>query len=266
MHAPPPTPRPPRSPLQHLGGHLRDALIRMFPLEMRTAGGLIVRLRNRSEFELYRSIFVQQMYPLDEISERLADVTAPVVFDVGANCGFFTALTLDRWREAQVHAFEPQKNLTSQIEEFASFNQLSDRVRVNWAAVGAENGETEFHVHRNPIGSSIVREKVGARRRRTVRVPLLTLDEYARRHQIARVDVLKLDVEGAELEALRGAAEILKTVRVLFAEFHPPHSQFADGATFLSERGLTCQRPPCENAKADCIFVREMKECAPSRP
>lgn len=237
----------------------------MFPLEMRTARGLIVRLHNRSEFELYRSIFVQQMYPLDEIAERLTDEAAPVVFDVGANCGFFTALALDRWRGARVHAFEPQKNLLSQIEEFASINHLSDRVRANWAAVGSENGETEFHVHRNPIGSSVVREKVGSRRRRTVRVPLVTLDEYARLNQMARVDVLKLDVEGAELEALRGAAEILKTVRVLFAEFHPPHSRFEDAAKLLSKYGLTCPHPPQDDAKADCVFVRELEGHAPRR-
>jgi FkbM family methyltransferase len=196
------------------------------------------------------------MYPLNEVASALAQTAEPVVFDVGANCGLFSALVFDRWRAARVHAFEPQKKLVAQIEEFAAINQLADRLSANWCAVSETQGEAQFHLNRNPIGSSLVREKVGGRRRRSVRVPLTTLDGYARQRGITRVDLVKLDVEGSELEALRGAQTILATAQALFAEFHPPHSRYRDAAPMLETFGLQPLRPCDDSAQSNCVFVR----------
>ncbi|GEM_PF-1682819 len=261
MTAPQPTPRPPRSPLQHLGGHLRDALIRAFPIEMRTDCGLIVRLRNRSEMSVYRNIFVQRCYPFDLIAGELSGASEPVVLDVGANSGQFAAAIFDRWPKARVHSFEPQKELVTRIREFGEINGFQDRHTVNWSAVGGTNGELEFYQNANPISASLLKEKAERRRvRRVVRVPVTTLDDYAQKHGIGRVDILKLDVEGVEMEALRAATNVLKNTRVFFIEFHPPFSRFSEGAALAGEFGLVCinpSPPPSDDSQDNCVFVRK---------
>lgn len=52
----------------------------------------------------------------------------------------------------------------------------------------------------------------------TIKVQCLTLDEWADKHNITRVDFLWLDLQGAELSALRGANQILKQVKVIYTE------------------------------------------------
>src|SRR5882762_2761782 len=86
-----------KSPLGSLGRHVRDWFIHAFPLEMRTASGLTVRLRNRSELAVYRNIFVERVYPFDAFASEIGKTASPVVLDVGANNGQFAAAIFDYW-------------------------------------------------------------------------------------------------------------------------------------------------------------------------
>ena len=140
-------------------------------------------------------------------------------------------------------------------------NGCTARHHVNRCAVSDRNGEAAFYENRNPISASLLREKAERRTlRRVSRVPLLRLDDYAARHAISAVHVLKLDVEGVELDALRGAEQILATVRLLFLEVHPPFSTFGQVRVLLDRAGLHCVAPiplPSEQAQANCIFIRQ---------
>src|SRR6185369_14249868 len=91
-----------KPPLSSIGRHVRDWFIQAFPLEMRSPRGLTVLLRNRSELSVYRNIFVERVYPLENLSGEIAPGESPVVFDVGANSGQFAAAIFDRWPSAQV--------------------------------------------------------------------------------------------------------------------------------------------------------------------
>lgn len=235
---------------------MRDWFIRRVPLQMRTASGMWVELRNRSELDLYRSIFVADLYPLAEVAHYLEGVEAPVVLDVGANCGFFTALVLDRWPDASVHAFEPQKQLVASLQRFVDGNALSDRVSLNWTAVSNTEGEARFFAGRNPISASLLEGKMARRVKRVTRVPVTTLDRYCADPCVSRVDILKIDVEGSELDVLEAASSILPSVRVVFIEIHPPHSSCAGVCDRLNGFGLVCLNPPESECRTDCIFVR----------
>jgi hypothetical protein len=66
----------------------------------------------------------------------------------------------------------------------------------------------------------------------SVTVPVTTLDEFVREHALPGLDVVKLDIEGAELEAIAGMTEVLSAARrpVVLCELHPPLTpeQFRD--------------------------------------
>lgn len=257
------SPRVPRkkSALAHLGGHLRDVLIRAFPLEMWTERRLSVRLRNRSEISVYCNIFVERVYLFDRYKDVLQPTDSPVVFDVGANTGLFAAAVFDHWPRAQVHSFEPQPQLVPHIRELAALNGLEDRLTINWCAVGGSRGEAEFFQNRNPISASLIREKAARRTiKRVDRVAVTTLDEYAHSRGLARVDLLKLDVEGVELDALRNATNVLKSVRLIFLEVHPPFSTYSAAEKLLKAAGFVCLAPtpePDDQAQANCVFARQ---------
>ncbi|MBI4661674.1 MAG: FkbM family methyltransferase [Verrucomicrobia bacterium] len=246
--------------MSRLGGHLRDLLIGAFPLEMRTARGLTVRLRNRSELSVYRNIFVERVYPFEPHRSRLGSAESPVVFDVGANTGLFAAAVFDHWPKAQVHSFEPQPRLIPKLREIAALNGLEERHFVNWCAIAGSAGEAKFYQNRNPISASLIQEKAARRSIRHVdRVAVTTLDAYAESRGIRRVDLLKLDVEGVELDALRGAPNVLGTVRLLFIEVHPPFSTFSAASELLGQAGLISVAggpPPDDTAQVNAVFCR----------
>ncbi len=242
------------------GRRLRDRVIAMFPLPMYSESGLSLWLRDESDRNVYQEIFVKRVYPLDAFRAELGGADAPVVFDVGANTGQFAAAVFDRWPRAHIHAFEPHRGLVRRIERFAAENRLQDLMQIQWTAIGERNGAQDFYESGVPIVSSLLREMAAPYGvRRVVRVPVTTLDEYAQTSGVSRVDLVKLDIEGSELAAIRGARRVLTGVRLLFVELHPPHSMFADAARELSVSGLACvwpAAPPDPARRVNCVFAR----------
>lgn len=132
-----------------------------------------------------------------------------VFIDVGANVGFFSLLAASRG--AVVHAFEPNAELCQRLLASAAMNGLGARVRVNQAAVADSESPRRLFV-----------SKDGAKRDCASLYPLphlgdadsmavetTTLDRYCDRHRLAKVRLVKIDVEGAEALVLRGFRRIL---------------------------------------------------------
>jgi FkbM family methyltransferase len=138
-------------------------------------------------------------------------------FDIGANMGDRTELFLALG--AQVVAIEPQARCAEALHR-----RFGDRVEVVEAAVGPEPGEAELLVASFHTLSSLSREWVNAVRAsgrfaefvwdEAAIVPMTTLDELIRRFGIP--DFCKIDVEGFELEVLRGLAQPLPALAFEF--------------------------------------------------
>jgi FkbM family methyltransferase len=137
-------------------------------------------------------------------------------FDVGANIGTVTipvAMT-----GAECLAFEPAPANAARLAENAELNRLGN-VTVVEAAMWSEAGTVALQVDgaEGAGRSRVVEDGDG-----TIEVPAATLDQFAG-GGAAAPDLLKIDVEGAELEVLRGAAATLGAgrVREVFVETHP---------------------------------------------
>lgn len=130
-----------------------------------------------------------------------------VCFDVGGNVGFFALLFAGLAQKEQVHCFEPIALNARMIETSAELNALNNIV-VNNTAVGAKNGKVEFVISEDSAYSSMIDTKRSPKKA-VKQVPLVTLDHYASEHGIMRIDILKIDVEGAEADVIRGANDLL---------------------------------------------------------
>ncbi len=136
-----------------------------------------------------------------------------MVIDVGASRGQFALLAAERFPSARIVCFEPLPGPRERIARV-----LGDRVEVVGAAAGAETGRARLNVSARddsssllPIGSRQVSEFPGTAVSDEVEVRVTTLDE-ALPGELARPCLLKIDVQGFELEVLKGAEETLKSV------------------------------------------------------
>jgi len=143
------------------------------------------------------------------IYDRVRRSNTPVVFDVGANNGNWSALVLKANGLSQIHAFEPQRALAAHIA--ATY----PAIKVTNLAVGESAGELDLYDYANNPGSehaSLIKgviDTIHGGVPRVKKVSVVTIDEYCREHRVEYIDLLKIDVEGFELAVLRGAKEMI---------------------------------------------------------
>jgi FkbM family methyltransferase len=130
-----------------------------------------------------------------------------ICVDIGANVGFYTMGLAKRASRGTVHSFEPVPLNYHVLAVNVLANRLSNVV-VNNCAVGDRNGEVDFCIAGDGAYSSLVdtgRKAIVE----TIKSRIVTLDSYADAHNLPRVDILKVDVEGAEPVVLRGSSALL---------------------------------------------------------
>jgi FkbM family methyltransferase len=133
------------------------------------------------------------------------------VLDIGAHNGFYTLLVAKNVGPAgKVIAFEPSPRERARLLVHLRLNGFRDRVLVAPEALGRENKESIFFVVQGrDTGCNSLRRPVVSEPTCEVRVPVTALDTFLAQQNIARVDFIKMDVEGAELEVLWGAEDLL---------------------------------------------------------
>lgn len=142
--------------------------------------------------------------------KKLIRSARPVIFDCGANIGQTTTRYLKIFPNAIVHAFEPNPAVFGKLKRA---HGTKPRVVLNQAAVGSASKDGKLFVGNHPGTSSLLPKNEdfspGWRFTSEVPVRVVTLDDYCKGKRIQHIDVLKMDIQGYELEALRGATDLL---------------------------------------------------------
>ena len=182
------------------------------------------------ELEVMRDILLDEEYSLPEAA-------APeLILDVGANIGLAALYFRARYPSAEIVAIEPDPETFAKLER----NVAGDpRIRPVNAAAAAEPGEVLlFRPPGYSIASSLRRsDDRGA----YARVRAETLDRLCSELGLARIDLVKIDVEGAELEAFRGFSR-LDAVPLIVGEAHPDLLGDQLGAFFALLDGFEVSR------------------------
>jgi FkbM family methyltransferase len=181
----------------------------------------------------------------------LGKLTDPTILDIGAHTGE----TVERYRlhfaDPKFFCFEPfPDSLAVLTRRYGG----DPSVRVIPKAVADSPGSRIFHVNELDSTSSLLPRPKSARRyypknagpKSTINVSVTTIDEFMNSEGIETIDVLKLDIQGGELMAFKGAAKMLREnrVRVIYTEtMFVPHYEgnplFHDLWSFLADFGYT---------------------------
>jgi len=139
-----------------------------------------------------------------------------VVFDIGAHAGQMAKLFARMAPKGRVHAFEPGAYALSILRPAVTLRGRG-RIKVEPIALGAEPGKLTLTTPIKRSGSyGFGLSRLGdARGGKAFRheVEVDTIDRYVERNRIARLDLIKADIEGWELQMLRGARNTLATLK-----------------------------------------------------
>ena len=176
---------------------------------------------------------IRGKYELEELDfVRRTIQPGQTVLDIGANIGLFTVTMASvTGPTGKVYAFEPLEDLATLLARSVAENDFSDRVVLERAAINDKPGSGQLisaSKTTNAGGAYLNNGQVPLGHEAS-EVKLITLDTYPVRRP---VHFIKIDVEGAELLAFRGARELLKHDRpVILSELHPEQLLKVSGCT-----------------------------------
>jgi FkbM family methyltransferase len=205
-----------------LGKRIYEFQIRRKGIHALELLGTKVQMEARTSAEISRIDNVQHE---TRFLERMLAAIQPgdTLFDVGANIGVLSILlaAVKRADGITVHAFEPEERNVERLRKNISLNGLNS-VHAHAFGLGAETGTVSFYVD-GEAGTgthSMLASAAGGRER--IEIQIRRGDEFIAEHDAAP-DVVKIDVEGAEMEVLRGMTQALaqRSVRDWFLEVHP---------------------------------------------
>jgi FkbM family methyltransferase len=159
------------------------------------------------------------------------------VFDIGANAGFFSMRQISTGGKGlKLFAFEPDPAVFSRASQhLARCNRGKEaEVSINNCACGSNTGTAGF-VRDGSCLSHISQDQTGGRNRIDVRID--TLDRLVVERGVAHIDLMKIDVEGHEMEVLKGGAgKALPITDRIVLQYHP--GQFEEVRKFLEAAGF----------------------------
>ena len=136
-----------------------------------------------------------------------------LLIDVGANYGYFSCLWASQNPGNKVIAFEASPANVQPLRNNVNKNMLSDSITVSTNAVGKEKGKLKFYLgnesQQTGWGGFSNNDNSGL-----IEVDVDTLDDYTSKNNINKVDVLKIDTEGADTWVLYGAERLLKEKKI----------------------------------------------------
>lgn len=140
-----------------------------------------------------------------------------VVFDIGANAGYYTILASKGvGSNGQVYSFEPDPGSSELVERNVLLNNCKN-VKLIKKALSEKSGTSYFKSEKFNKGDSSLASEGG------IKVQTTTLDDFITESKIEKADLIIMDIEGAEILALRGGKEFLSGLinSSLIIEYNP---------------------------------------------
>lgn len=145
-----------------------------------------------------------------------------VFIDVGANIGMISLLCLSELDNLTIYAFEPGKHQFDLFTKTIQENKLTSKIKLNSLALSNTKAIVDFHVHdpEDVSGDGFIDTKRAGKTSLT-KVQTDTLDNWFDENKPSRIDVIKIDTEGAEFYILQGSQKIIQKFKpVIYLEIN----------------------------------------------
>ena len=151
------------------------------------------------------------------IVKKLAQFEPKIIFDGGANVGKYALILDEILPKCKIYAFEPVKDtFTKLVENVKAYDNI---IPVNFGLYSSSCTK-EIQLFESDTHSSIYDIKgVGYESMQKQKIELITINQFAQQHNIEEIDFIKLDLEGAEYDAIVGLMDLLQDGRVRVIQF-----------------------------------------------
>jgi len=213
--------------------------------------------------------------PYEIISRIIDPRTIKVIIDAGASIGNTTDKLSNLFPKSTVYAFEPYPQFIKQLDERAKKNK---NIKVEPFALGHENGRRFFNVNQSEGTNSLLKSSDRAReiygslinQKELIEINAKTLHSWSSENNISKIDILKLDLQGGELDALKGADKLFKfgkiksiLCEVMFTTCYEEQANWTELVSFIESNGLRLFNFYQKNhydgkiLQADLLFIHE---------
>ncbi len=171
--------------------------------------GIVNRIRFGHRDRIYERLLCESLV------EDLAEENDRVFLDIGANVGLVSLYVMSKLPKCKIYAFEPGPKQYRVLDITIFANQLEKWMILSNRAISDKNGRIEFHAHKDEFesgGDGILDTKRGGETE-VISVETVTLDSWWNSFGRPNIKVIKIDTEGAELLILRGAEEVMNTLK-----------------------------------------------------
>jgi len=219
-------------------------------------GRYTVSYFNKKELKnLKEEIFQNEIYSVDLNREKGRKIS---ILDVGSYIGLSVIYFKNRYPDSNIACFEPNPNVLPLLKENIFYNNLED-VKIHSVAIAKDSGQKKFYIDRSgrkAFSTASFRKNAwnGKQESTAIEVNTAPLSKYVN----GRIDLVKMDIEGAEQEVLKELQEkaCYKYIENIIIEYHPIKGQninnivkiLKDGNFTLSyyQDGKTLENP-CED-------------------
>lgn len=214
--------------------------------------------------------------PHEVMADLLKDHKVKNILDAGASNGRISRRLLKKFPNANAYAFEPNPLYAEGLKEYADADK---RFHPQFVALSDQSGTAELNITESAGNTSLLTPSdrlreidPGAVIKNKLEVELVTIDEWARANGDLTIELMKFDIQGVELQALKGATRTLKeSTLLIYIEiwFNCPYSggaNYSEIDIFLREHGFMLYdiygpkySPKGVLTWANAIFVHEEK-------
>ncbi len=189
--------------------YLTSRTYKGFKLYYTRGAGLIDRIRIGSTQTTYEPELV------NAIIAETKSISNPVFIDIGTNIGLISLSILHSIPHAQIFGFEPSPIAYKSFATTIFANKLEQKIHLFNYAIDERAGHSTFAVHndKDSSGDGLINTHRAHSPAASIQVLTTTLDAWWTEAGKPHIDVIKMDIEGAELRALRGAVLLLQNVR-----------------------------------------------------
>ncbi len=195
-------------------------------IKMRDGSLMLIDLRTNNQ----RIAFFTGVYD-PGIIQKISSILRPnsTVLDVGANIGFYSIALGRKLKEispeSKVFTFEPIKPNFDRLSYLIKLNDLYNVVYPFNIALGNTEGEIPMNLGGGGSTGNATWVRGGLEKTKQINfsAPITKLDTFVQKHNIKECDLIKVDIEGAELDFFTGGANFITKCRpIILSEFNPP--------------------------------------------